>query len=59
MQRLEKVPDLLNGLMSQEVYSKARLYSLDKSSFEIFKTLFGTVYKTVSILRIKINLFFF
>ncbi|XP_033215212.1 CAAX prenyl protease 1 homolog [Belonocnema kinseyi] len=50
MKRLEKVPDLLEGLMSQEVYSKSRVYALDKSSFDIFKTLFGTAFKTILIL---------
>lgn len=49
MQKLETVPSLLDGIMTQELYSKARLYSLDKSNLEIFKAVFATIYKTVSI----------
>lgn len=50
MQKLETVPSLLDGIMTQELYSKARLYSLDKSNLEIFKAVFATIYKTILIL---------
>lgn len=49
MKNLETVPSLLDGIMTQELYSKSRLYTLDKSNLGIFKAVFATIYKTVNI----------
>ena len=55
MQKLQTVPDLLDGLMSQEVYQKTRIYALDRNSFGIFKALFENVFKTVSVFLVKVK----
>lgn len=54
MQKLETLPTLLDGIMTQELYSKSRLYSLDKSNLGIFKAVFATIYKTVGIVYRRI-----
>ncbi|XP_067000230.2 CAAX prenyl protease 1 homolog [Anabrus simplex] len=45
-----EIPRELQGIISPETYSKARLYGLDKSSFGIVKDLFSVIVTTTIIL---------
>lgn len=47
MKSLETPPSSLDGLMSLEVYQKARSYSLDKNTYTNYSDLYSTVINTV------------
>ncbi|XP_066600202.1 CAAX prenyl protease 1 homolog [Prorops nasuta] len=50
MQDNEKYPEMLNGILSRDLYEKSRLYELDKSSFSIFQEAYTTVTTTATLL---------
>lgn len=47
MKDLVKLPTILNGIMSDEVYQKARLYALDKNAEGNLHELYSTIINTV------------
>ncbi|XP_063993845.1 CAAX prenyl protease 1 homolog [Diachasmimorpha longicaudata] len=50
MDKLVTVPSSLDGLMSAEVYKKARLYALDRNAYSNIHDLYSTIINTVLIL---------
>lgn len=56
MKELVKLPDRLNGIISEEVYQNARLYELDKNAYSNIHDLYSTIINTVLVYLI---VFFF
>ncbi|XP_034939544.1 CAAX prenyl protease 1 homolog [Chelonus insularis] len=50
MQNLSSLPKSLEGLMSEELYQKARLYALDKNGFGNLHDFYSTVINTILVL---------
>ncbi|KAK0078058.1 hypothetical protein PV325_003017 [Microctonus aethiopoides] len=50
MKELVKLPDRLNGIISEEVYQNARLYELDKNAYSNIHDLYSTIINTILIL---------
>lgn len=55
MNKLVDVPRELKDLLTKEVYSKARLYALDRNNFSNVKSLFSTFVTTVSLFLFSNN----
>lgn len=51
LQRLVDLPKSIEGLMTKDVYDKARAYALHKNSFGIIQDLYSKIYNTVSIIK--------
>ncbi|XP_031788167.1 CAAX prenyl protease 1 homolog [Nasonia vitripennis] len=47
VQKLAEPPKVLDGLVEEDVYKKARSYSLDKSTFEIVQDVYSNVINTI------------
>ncbi|XP_011497778.1 PREDICTED: CAAX prenyl protease 1 homolog [Ceratosolen solmsi marchali] len=47
MQKLVGLPEVLNNLLSVEVYDKSRIYALDKSTFKIIQDVYSIFMDTV------------
>ncbi|CAD6227842.1 GSCOCG00006300001-RA-CDS [Cotesia congregata] len=50
MQKLTSLPASLGGLMTEDLYQKARIYALDKNAYSNIHDLFATVVNTVVVL---------
>lgn len=49
MQKLTSLPASLGGLMTEDLYQKARIYALDKNAYSNIHDLFATVVNTVNL----------
>lgn len=49
MQRLVDLPNSVEGLMSKDVYDKARAYALDRNSFAIVQNVYSKIFNTVGV----------
>lgn len=49
MQTLTSLPTSLGGLMTEDLYQKARVYALDKNAYSNIHDLFATTVNTVKI----------
>jgi len=49
MQRLIDLPKSVEGLMTKDIYDKARAYALDRNSFGIIQDIYSKIFNTVSI----------
>lgn len=47
MMHLVELPSSVKGLMTKDVYEKARIYSLDKLNFSNFKDIYSKLFTTV------------
>jgi len=50
MHRLIDLPKSVEGLMTKDVYDKARAYALDKNNFGIIQDIYSKIFNTVSII---------
>lgn len=48
MQKLKEPPQILDGLISEEVYKKSRTYALDNNTFGHFQDIYSNVLNSVS-----------
>lgn len=51
MQRLVDLPKSIEGLMTKDVYDKARAYALHRNSFSIVRDVYSKIYNSVSIMK--------
>jgi len=51
MQQLVDLPKSVEGLMTKDVYGKARAYALDRNSFGIIQDIYSKIFNTVRIIN--------
>lgn len=48
LQRLVDLPKSVEGLMTKEIYDKARAYALHRNTFDTIQDAYSKIYNTVS-----------
>lgn len=51
VQRLVDLPKSVEGLMTKEIYDKARDYALHRNTFDTIQDIYSKIYNTVSIMK--------
>lgn len=51
VQRSVELPKSVEGLMTKEIYDKARDYALHRNTFDTIQDIYSKIYNTVSIIE--------
>ncbi|XP_015597592.1 CAAX prenyl protease 1 homolog [Cephus cinctus] len=57
MQKLVELPECLNGILTKDLYDKARSYALAKSTYSNYQNLYSTLFTVILILTFSFYLF--